>query len=194
MQVISRVITSEEEASPRKSIDSNYGNSPLLSDPPISPSISTLSTMKSSGPNSSILDEFSQYVESAFGVSEGNEGQDHHHDHEEDSTSATFWELFITMYLPLSALWLRQSVFGITVLVRTVLLGHLLRFVFGNLADWIDEKSPWLHSLLQPMGPHSKPDPKAWPPPALSALALFTVVTFVVHPDGFTWVMLGKVK
>lgn len=198
MQVISRVMAStsasEKEAPSRKPRVGNYGDSQSLSDPPMSPSSPTLTVMKTTSHNYSMIDEFSQYVETAFGACEGNEGQDHHHDHDEDLTSATFWELLITMYLPLSALWLRQSVFGITVLVRTVLLGHLLRLVFGNLADWINEKSPWLHSLLLPMGPHSKPDPKAWPPPALSALALFTVVTFVVHPDGFTWVMLGKVK
>lgn len=194
MQVISRVSTSTSEEGAPSRKPRNYGNPQLFSDPSMSPSSPTLTVMKTNGHNNSMLDEFSQYVESAFGACEGNEGQDLHHDHEEDSTSTTFWELLITMYLPLSALWLRQSVFGITVLVRTVLLGHLLRLVFGNLADWINEKSPWLHALLQPMGPHSKPDPKAWPPPALSALALFTVVTFVVHPDGFTWVMLGKVK
>ena len=194
MQVISRAVISEEGTPSRKAIGRNFGSPQSLSDPSISPSSPSLAMMKTNGNNSSVLDEFSQYVETAFGACEGSEGQDHRHDHDEDSTSATFWELLITMYLPLSALWLRQSVFGITVLVRTVLLGHLLRFVFGNLADWINEKSPWLHSLLQPMGPHSKPDPKSWPPPALSALAFFTVVTFVVHPDGFTWVMVGKVK
>lgn len=31
-----------------------------------------------------------------------------------------------------------------------------------------------------------------WPPPALTLLTLITVVAFVVHPDGLTWIMLGK--
>ncbi|EED94424.1 predicted protein [Thalassiosira pseudonana CCMP1335] len=32
-----------------------------------------------------------------------------------------------------------------------------------------------------------------WPPPALTLLTLITVVAFVVHPDGLTWIFLGKV-
>eukprot|EP00804_Cyclotella_cryptica_P001755 CCRYP_021240-RA/>CCRYP_021240-RA protein AED:0.01 eAED:0.01 QI:286/1/1/1/1/1/2/602/897 len=31
-----------------------------------------------------------------------------------------------------------------------------------------------------------------WPPPGLTLLTLITVVAFVVHPDGLTWIMLGK--
>lgn len=31
-------------------------------------------------------------------------------------------------------------------------------------------------------------------PPALTALAVFTVVAFVVHPDGPTWIMLGRLR
>ncbi len=31
-----------------------------------------------------------------------------------------------------------------------------------------------------------------WPPPALTLLTLMTVVAFVVHPDGLTWIVLGK--
>jgi hypothetical protein len=31
-----------------------------------------------------------------------------------------------------------------------------------------------------------------WPPPALTFLTLITVVAFVVHPDGLTWIMVGK--
>ena len=33
---------------------------------------------------------------------------------------------------------------------------------------------------------------KVWPPPALTLLTLITVVAFVVHPDGLTWIMVGK--
>jgi hypothetical protein len=138
----------------------------------------------------STLDEFST-DESSFGACEGNNGQDY----DEDSKSSTFWELMITMYLPLAALWLRRSLFGITLLVRTMILGHLLRLAFGNFSEWMNEKSPsWIRTFWQPIGPHTKPDSKAWPPPALTALAIFTVFTLVVHPDGFTWIMMGKAK
>mmetsp|Transcript_40374 Transcript_40374/g.121655 ORF Transcript_40374/g.121655 Transcript_40374/m.121655 type:complete len:975 (-) Transcript_40374:246-3170(-) len=35
---------------------------------------------------------------------------------------------------------------------------------------------------------------ETWPPPALTALAVITVVAFVVHPDGLTWIVLGKIR
>jgi len=31
-------------------------------------------------------------------------------------------------------------------------------------------------------------------PPALTALAIFTISVFVVHPDGLTWIMLGRLR
>ena len=141
--------------------------------------------------SASIMDEFSHCEESTFGACEGFHGQDQ----AEDAKRSWFWELLITMNLPLAVLWLRRSAFGITMLVRTVILGHLLRLVFGNFSDWMHENSPsWIQTFWQPMSPHAKPDPKAWPPPALTALAVFTVLTLVVHPDGFTWIMMGKAK
>lgn len=33
-----------------------------------------------------------------------------------------------------------------------------------------------------------------WPPPSLVALGIFTVLAFVVHPDGLTWIMLGQIR
>ncbi len=182
MQVVSR----DEEASSfgRRYCDNR--KSPVTTECQLGVESSNMS----SDDHISTFDEFSHYVESAFGACEGNNAQSH----EEDSKSSTFWELMITMYLPFCVMWLKQSVFGVTLLFRTVILGHLLRLVFGNLSEWMNEKTPWLHAFLQPMGPHSKPDTKAWPPPALFALTFFTVVTLVVHPDGYTWVALGKVK
>lgn len=35
---------------------------------------------------------------------------------------------------------------------------------------------------------------ETWPPPALTALAVITVMAFVVHPEGLTWVVLGKIR
>lgn len=139
---------------------------------------------------SATMNEFSEYEESAFDACERNKISDH----EEDSRSSSFWELMMTMYLPVAAMWLKRSVFGVTMMVRTVILGHLIRLIFGNVSEWASEKTPsWLQPFIHSMGPH-KPDMKSWPPPALTALALLTICTLVVHPDGFTWVMLGKAK
>jgi len=143
-------------------------------------------TMVSDIPGST-MGAFSRYEESAFDACEGNNVSDH----DEASTCSSFWELTMTMYLPL----LKRSISGIIMLVRTVIFGHLVRSIFGNVSKSMNEKSPsWLSPMVQPMGPHSKPDTKSWPPPALTALTLLTVFALVVHPDGFTWVVLGKVK
>lgn len=34
----------------------------------------------------------------------------------------------------------------------------------------------------------------SWPPPALVALAVLTILALVVHPDGLTWIMLRKIR
>ena len=110
----------------------------------------------------------------------------------EDYSSATFWEMAMSLYLPVLLLWLRRSMFGTANLVRSLILGHCLRLLFGNMSEWITKRSPWLRPFLVHTGKQG--DPHAWPPPALTALAILTVMTLIVHPDGFTWIMLGKLR
>ena len=110
---------------------------------------------------------------------------------------SSLWQLIFTVYLPLMLLWLKRGVFAITMLFRTVVLGYLLRLVLGNFSEWIHEKSPsWMDTIFQPVvGPNTlKSETNTWPPPALITLALLTILTLVVHPDGLTWVVLGKIK
>lgn len=35
---------------------------------------------------------------------------------------------------------------------------------------------------------------KSWPPPGVICFCVFTVLSFVVHPDGVTWIMIGHVQ
>jgi hypothetical protein len=140
--------------------------------------------------------------------------------HIEDSSSdnagnGSYFDLFLTAYIPLIILWFRRSMFGPANLIRTIVVGQLMRLVFmGNVSEWISEKlPPWLEVILFPssaaaatgsgsFGPVStilgagsgKLDPHAWPPPAFTALALLTVFALVVHPDGLTWILLGKLR
>lgn len=37
-------------------------------------------------------------------------------------------------------------------------------------------------------------DPNAWPPPTLLLLAALTLFALLVHPDGFTWILVGKLR
>jgi hypothetical protein len=42
-------------------------------------------------------------------------------------------------------------------------------------------------------GSRSKHPDQVWPPPALTLLTLVTVMAFIIHPDGLTWIVIGKV-
>lgn len=41
-------------------------------------------------------------------------------------------------------------------------------------------------------GSRNKHPDQVWPPPALTLLTLVTVMAFVIHPDGLTWIIIGK--
>ena len=111
------------------------------------------------------------------------------------SGSSTFYDLFLSLYLPVALVWLRRGMFGTANLVRSLVLGHCLRLVFSNVSEWMAEKTPWLQPILfQQATSNGKLDAQAWPPPALTALAMLTILALVVHPDGFTWIMLGKLR
>lgn len=127
--------------------------------------------------------------------------------------SKTYWDLVATIYVPLVLLWFRRSMFGPANLIRSIIVGQLMRLVFlDSVSEWFTEKLPsWFEVLLcQSTGPagasssghvslvlgtgNGKVDPHAWPPPAFTALALLTIFALVVHPDGLTWIMLGKLR
>jgi hypothetical protein len=111
---------------------------------------------------------------------------------EDEGGSSSAWELVLSLYLPLMLLWFRRSIFGTAYLVRSLFLGHAVRFAFGNMSEWMTENAPWLQPLFSMGGKGT--NPHAWPPAALALLAMLTVVAFVVHPDGFTWVMLSGTR
>ena len=155
---------------------------------------------------------------------------------DEDEAYATFTYLAIitALYLPfLLFLWIRRNVFGTASLVRSLFLGHMLRFGvafmllppsttktfiptrvwnFGlrtaQLAEkcWHDKRTQemipaWVHVLLSAaLGVQTDPQgvveksKSSWPPPALMALGGFTVLVFVVHPDGLTWIVLDEIR
>lgn len=148
--------------------------------------------------DASVSGEFAQYdYQSVFNAfnGEGNGGQNY----EDCRQGSTFWELLLTSYLPVIFLWIRRGMFGITMIVRTLILGHLLRLLCGNVSDWVSDKTPsWLPSFLVPILSGAQNNAKigdnSWPPPALTGLALLTVFALVVHPDGFTWIMLRKAR
>ena len=113
---------------------------------------------------------------------------------DEEDTSNSVWHLLSTMYIPILFLRLRRSFFGMAGLIRSLLLVQCLRFLVTYLAPspttW-ETLAPWLQPFIG--NPNAK-DPHAWPPPTLRVLAILTIVAFIVHPDGITWIMLGKLR
>ncbi|OEU16331.1 hypothetical protein FRACYDRAFT_261206 [Fragilariopsis cylindrus CCMP1102] len=155
------------------------------------------------------------------------ETDDDDNDNDEDdqnSSSSSSWDILISLYLPILFVWFRRSMFGSANLIRSIVVGQLMRLVFvDDILNRISEKlhlPPWLQVILftttntqssssatttndssvlgcAVAGSSSrieKIDPYAWPPPAFTALALLTIFALVVHPDGGTWIMLGKLR
>jgi hypothetical protein len=111
------------------------------------------------------------------------------------TSSGTFGDLILSLYLPVMLVWMRRSMFGTMNLFHSLIVGFCLKFMFGDASEWMTEKAPWLQPLLfQQATSNGKVDPRAWPPPALTALAILTIVALVVHPDGCTWIVLGKLR
>jgi hypothetical protein len=156
--------------------------------------------------------------------SETDDDDDDDDDDQNSSSSSSYWDILMSLYLPILFLWFRRSMFGSANLIRSIIVGQLMRLVFvDEILNRISEKlhlPPWMQVILfttsttkssatndsststtilgsAVAGSSSrieKIDPHAWPPPAFTALALLTIFALVVHPDGGTWIMLGKLR
>lgn len=75
--------------------------------------------------------------------------------------------------------------------------GKLIGYLFQDRADapkWIQQCVSIIEGNTVASTNNGKGDNRAWPPPTLTALAVITLVAFVVHPDGPTWMFLGKLR
>ena len=172
---------------------------------PVMPSLPELSTIS---PTTDYLDEFSQFDQTfgsyesskskSIGENTNNCEENECCDSTNEDSGSSMWDVMLSLYLPVILLWLRRSMFGTANLVRSLVLGHCLRLLFGNVSGWMSEKvtPSWLASLTiqSSTSHHHGKGVDSWPPPALVALALLTIFTLVVHPDGLTWIMLGKLR
>ena len=96
----------------------------------------------------------------------------------------SLWDLLVSLYVP----FMIQFIFGASFyIIRTLLLGYALHYTvqFFTAAG---EKLPvqWL-GLSSSSG-------KNTPLPALIGLAVLTIVALIVHPDGYTWIILRKIR
>ena len=106
----------------------------------------------------------------------------------------TVWELFVTLYMPFVIDMVQYMVLGSVGFVQSSL---------GNVRQYI-ERTCGVNSVINNknigggtaggIGTSTTVDPHEWPQQFLTALGVLTVFALVVHPDGFTWVVLGKVR
>jgi len=95
----------------------------------------------------------------------------------------TFW--IISLYIP----FLIQCIFGASFyIVRTLLLGYLLQYILQFFAV----AEHWTVQWLGIHDHHGKNN--STPLPVLIGLGILTVLALIVHPDGYTWVILRKIR
>jgi len=83
-------------------------------------------------------------------------------------------------------------------------LSYVAYCMSAVIPDFLVQLSVWKHLSkamvsLSPLGLGSATTTKtafasAWPPTALIVLAVLTVVALIVHPDGYTWIFLRKIR
>lgn len=119
--------------------------------------------------------------EEAIDETEGDEESDA--DVKRSSWLRTFW--IISLYIP----FLIQCIFGASFyIIRTLLLGYLLQYILQFFAV----AEHWTVQWLGINDRHGKNN--STPLPVLIGLGLLTVLALIVHPDGYTWVILRKVR
>ena len=90
----------------------------------------------------------------------------------------------ISLYIP----FLIQCLFGASFyIIRTLVLGYLLQYPlqFFTVAE---------HWTVQWLGIENHVKHNSTPLPVLLGLGLLTLIALIVHPDGYTWVILRKIR
>lgn len=107
-------------------------------------------------------------------------------------------DFLVSLSLP----FLLESFFGGVYFIRTLLLGHALHFVMHFLSVTEQAVARWLGptdtgnaiSSIKGGGGGGAGSSAAWPPPTLIGLGVLTIFALIVHPDGYTWIMLRKIR
>jgi hypothetical protein len=114
-------------------------------------------------------------------------------------------EFFVSiLFVPF---WLK-TIFGGVFFLRTLVLGYLVHAMmqFQTATEqavmrWIgcggggvtlgNGSGCGIPAPLEGCGHHTK---GPWPPPTLLGLGALTIVALIVHPDGYTWIFLRKIR
>ena len=97
----------------------------------------------------------------------------------EDNQSSSAWEALVAFYLP----FLLQSLCGGFHMIRYIFVTYVLQTLLQSGAD------AKLYRSMVSLSPLP-----SWPPPSLVFLAVLTLTALIIHPDGFTWIALRKLR
>jgi hypothetical protein len=139
---------------------------------------------------------YSQFVHQTYdlppAMEEGSpENEDDASECEDISDASTLWEFinFFPIFL--------QSMAAITNLLHSLVLGNAAQWSISSLTapltspGWVGPAPVGVAWILATDANGKVLD---WPPPALIGLALLTIIALMVHPDGFTWILLRKLR
>jgi hypothetical protein len=125
-------------------------------------------------------------------------------------THSNIFELLISLCLSL----LLKSLFGSVYIIRTLFFGYIFNYcmkfvsVTENMKEqlWISPMQFNTAAVAATVMSTSVAisiekgvvvgtnQSSSWPPPTLLALAILTIMALIVHPDGYTWITLYKLR
>lgn len=167
---------------------------------------------KRSGKGFSSMSPEEEEQEDAYGLIEEEDDDEEGTDDDEGAVIVTnaapivaaFVSLFeFVVSLLFVPFWIK-SIFGGVFFIRTLMLGYVLNYFwqFQSVAEhtvsrWLGGSSISGSGIVCASaveccgGGNSK---GAWPPPTLVALGVLTIFALIVHPDGYTWIILRKIR
>lgn len=101
-----------------------------------------------------------------------------------ESAAFSPWERLGSLFLIVF-----HSFFGGILMIKSLLVGQVFGWILQSAAT-----RPLWSVVVSSLSGTAKIDARAWPPPALLLLAVLTVFSLIVHPDGFTWLLARKIR
>jgi hypothetical protein len=83
--------------------------------------------------------------------------------------------------------------FGGLYLFRTLLFSYVVHYLI-LFSSSVTEAERWLPQQVVAAAFMKGDSGRSWPPQTLIGLALLTIFMMIIHPDGYTWIFLHKIR
>ena len=147
------------------------------------------------------LNSSSSSVKGSFTIASGDDDDDHSFSATEECFCVDAQvqpEVWTTSSIMQHVLELMISVgisllFGGLYLVRTLIFSYVVHYLI-LLCSSLTEAERWIPQHVVAAAVMKGSSSRSWPPPTLIGLALLTIFMMIIHPDGFTWIFLYKIR